>query len=146
MRNDLGRVSEIGSVRCLNRVKLLTLSNVFHLESVIEGRALDLHPIDLIRKCFPAGSITGCPKIRSMQIINELEKRPRHIYCGSIGYLTGQGDFDFNVAIRTGVFKEGFLELQLGGAITYDSLLEEEYQETCHKGSPFKKAISQLKR
>ncbi len=142
MRNDLGRISEVGSVHCLHRVKLLTLSNVFHLESVIEGRALDLHPIDLIRKCFPAGSITGCPKIRSMQIIQELEKRPRHIYCGSIGYLTGQGDFDFNVAIRTGVFKEGVLELQLGGAITYDSQLEEEYEETCHKGSPFKKAIS----
>lgn len=146
MRNDLGRVSEIGSVHCRHKVKLLTLSNVFHLESVIEGRAIDLHPIDLIRKCFPAGSITGCPKIRSMQIIQELEKRPRHIYCGSIGYLTGQGDFDFNVAIRTGVFKEGVLELQLGGAITYDSQLEEEYEETCHKGSPFKKAVNLLKR
>ncbi|MCH9634450.1 MAG: Isochorismate synthase MenF [Chlamydiae bacterium] len=139
MRNDLGKVCEIGSVRCIHKAKLLTLSNVFHLESVIRGQPIHMHPLDLIQSCFPAGSITGCPKIRSMQIINLLEKRPRHLYCGSVGYFTSQGDFDFSVAIRTGVYQRNQFELQLGGAITIDSDLEDEFEETKAKGSPFEK-------
>ncbi len=137
MRNDLGKISQIGSVSCPNRKKLLSFSNVYHLESTVCSTPYPQHAIDLIRACFPAGSITGCPKLRAQEIIEKLEKRPRHIYCGSIGYFTGNHEFDFNVAIRTALMKDNLLEVQLGGAITLDSDPLQEFLETRHKGSPF---------
>lgn len=146
MRNDLGRVSEIGSVKCLHKKQLLELSNVFHLESVIQSKALKKHPIDLIRACFPAGSITGCPKKRAMEIIYDLEQRARHIYCGSMGYILENGDFDFNVAIRTALLKDQLLEVQMGGAITYDSKNISEYNETAYKGGPFYKLLQPVEK
>lgn len=137
MRNDLGRISEVGTVRCLNKKNLLQLSNVYHLESIIQSKPFKMHAIDLLRYCFPAGSITGCPKKRAMEIIFDLEKRARHIYCGSMGYILENGDFDFNVAIRTALLKDKTLEVQMGGAITYDSENTSEYNETAYKGGPF---------
>ena len=144
MRNDLGKVSHTGSVKCLELKRVLEFSNVFHLESTIISKPLDYHPIELIKLCFPAGSITGCPKLRSMEIINEIEKRSRHIYCGSIGYISSNGNFDFNVAIRTALLKDQILEVQLGGAITADSNQEAEYNETLYKGNPFLKAFASV--
>lgn len=144
MRNDLGQISEIGSVHCLKKKHLLELKNVYHLESHVISKALDIHPLKIVQACFPAGSITGCPKISSMKLIHRIEKRARHLYCGSIGYLTAQGDFDFSVAIRTATLKDNQLELQVGGAITYDSDLVAEYEETQAKGSPFEEASTKI--
>lgn len=141
MRNDLSRISQLGTVTCLHRQKLLSLSTLYHLEAVIESEALDQHPLDLIRPCFPPGSITGCPKIKAMQWINTLENRARHLYCGSIGYFLENGDFDFNVSIRTAVYQKGVLEYQVGGGLTIDSEPENEYQETLDKALSLKNIL-----
>ncbi len=136
MRNDLGRVSLPGSVVTRQIAKLEMFPNVFHLLSIIQAEARPhLHPVDLMRSCFPGGSISGCPKIRAMERIAELEQRPRGIYTGSIGYFAGNGDFDFNIAIRTLVLMGDQIEVQLGGAITSDSDPQKEYEETLHKGA-----------
>lgn len=109
MRNDLGKISEIGSVETPLLCACEAYQNVFHLYSIVRSHALpSLSPIDLVRACFPGGSITGCPKLRSMEVIAELESRPRGIYTGSIGYFTEDGDFDFNIAIRTIVLEPVF--------------------------------------
>lgn len=143
MRNDLGRISEIGTVNCLHKKKILSLPNLFHLESVIQSIPKPDHPLEYLRSCFPPGSITGCPKIRAMEIISLLEKRPRHIYCGSIGYFKPNGDFNFNVAIRTAVYGDNTLELQIGGAITYDSDPLKEFEETEAKAASFYEILVQ---
>jgi para-aminobenzoate synthetase component I len=136
VRNDLGRVSLPGSVVTQRIGKHEAYANVFHLMSIIQSRVEpSLHPIEIIRACFPGGSITGCPKLRAMELIRELEQRPRGIYTGSIGYLAGNGDFDFNIAIRTLTHIEDRIELQVGGAITSDSDPKKEYEETLHKGA-----------
>lgn len=136
MRNDLGKISLPGSVVTQQIVSQEAYSNVYHLLSIIQAQARpNLHPVEMIRACFPGGSITGCPKLRAMERIAELEKRPRGIYTGSIGYLSGNGDFDFNIAIRTLVQKGDEIELQVGGAITSDSDPQAEYEETLHKGA-----------
>ncbi|MCH9633162.1 MAG: Isochorismate synthase MenF [Chlamydiae bacterium] len=140
-RNDLGRISHTGSVRCTEPKNVLELSNVFHLESTVVSTPSAKHPIDMIRSCFPAGSISGCPKLRALEIIHQIEKRTRHIYCGSIGYISSNGNFDFNVAIRTALLKDEILEVQLGGAITADSSCKAEYDETLYKGNPFLKVF-----
>ncbi|MCE5318129.1 MAG: aminodeoxychorismate synthase component I [Parachlamydia sp.] len=142
MRNDLGRISLPGSVVTQQIVRQEAYSNVHHLLSIIQAQAQPhLHPIELIRACFPGGSITGCPKLRAMERIVELEKAPRGIYTGSIGYLAGNGDFDFNIAIRTLVQTEDEIELHVGGAITSDSDPLQEYEETLHKGSSMLKVL-----
>lgn len=141
MRNDLGKISKIGSVQCEILKKVLKLSNVFHLESTITSIARKMHPVDLLCSAFPAGSISGCPKLRALEIIQEIEKRPRHIYCGAIGYFTTRGHFNFSVAIRTALLQNEKLEVQMGGAITIDSDLLAEYKETFYKGSPFFKVF-----
>jgi para-aminobenzoate synthetase component 1 len=136
MRNDLGKVSEKGSVVTQAIWHCEAYTNVFHLLSIIQSCPHShFSPLKIVRECFPGGSITGCPKLRAMQIIHELEKRPRGIYTGSIGYFTGEGDFDLNIAIRTLVLKEEAYSLQLGGGIVFDSIPENEYFETLVKGS-----------
>ncbi|SCA63180.1 hypothetical protein SCG7086_AL_00210 [Chlamydiales bacterium SCGC AG-110-P3] len=135
MRNDLGKVSEIGSVEVPELIRCEAYTNVFHLLSIVTSRVVaDLHSIDIIRACFPAGSITGCPKLRAMEVIADIEKRRRGIYTGSIGYLCGNGDFDFNVAIRTLSCDASSIEVQIGGAIVADSDAPAEYDETLAKG------------
>ncbi len=135
MRNDLGKVATPGSVRTEKIWHCEEYQNVFHLLSVItaEVRA-SLHPVDVMREVFPGGSITGCPKIRAMEIISEIENSTRGIYTGSIGYFTSQGNFDFNIAIRTLDIVGDVIKLRLGGAIVTDSSPEKEYEETLHKG------------
>ncbi|OGW84902.1 MAG: hypothetical protein A3C35_06915 [Omnitrophica bacterium RIFCSPHIGHO2_02_FULL_46_11] len=134
-RNDLSRVSEPKSV-CVN--ELMTLerySHVVHIVSNISGRLKkECDRWDLLRAVFPGGTITGCPKIRSMEIIEELEPFKRHLYTGSIGYLDFNGDMDFNIIIRSLIFYKGNGYLQVGAGIVYDSIPEAEYWETLHKG------------
>ncbi len=133
MRNDLGKVSEPGSVKTRKMWRCEAYTNVFHLLSIIEGKSR-LSSIPLIRALFPGGSITGCPKLRAMEAISALERCPRGVYTGSIGYLAENGDFDLNIAIRTLVVHKRHIQIQLGGAILIDSDPLKEYEETLHKG------------
>ncbi|WP_068468705.1 aminodeoxychorismate synthase component I [Candidatus Protochlamydia phocaeensis] len=142
MRNDLGRVSETGSVETPEIWRCEAYTNVFHLLSLVRSRARnELTSLEIIRACFPGGSITGCPKLRAMEIIQALEKKPRGAYTGSLGYMTGTGDFDLNIAIRTLVFKGKSIYLQLGGGIVIDSSPEQEYLETLFKGESLFKIL-----
>jgi len=136
MRNDLGKVSETGSVVVADLYRCEAYTNVFHLLSIIQGKADPrLSSIEIIRSAFPGGSITGCPKLRAIEVIDMLEQRARGIYTGSIGYIAGNGDFDLNIAIRTLVMQKGISSIQLGSGILFDSDAELEYQETLHKGA-----------
>ena len=136
MRNDLGKVSEIGSVKVKRLWACEAYTNVFHLLSVIQSIAKHhLKPLEIVQSCFPGGSITGCPKLRAMEVIDFLENRPRGIYTGSIGYFTGTGDFDLNIAIRTLVIEKESASFQLGGGIVIDSNPHHEYEETLIKGA-----------
>lgn len=139
MRNDLGKISQVGSVDTLSIWKCEKYSKVFHMISIIQSIAkTSLNSLEIVRSCFPGGSITGCPKLRSMEIINELEAIPRGLYTGSIGYFKGSGDFDLNIAIRTLVVpKNGPSSLHLGSGIVYDSDPIQEYDETIAKGASF---------
>jgi para-aminobenzoate synthetase component 1 len=113
-----------------------TYARVHHLVSTVTGRLrAGLGPLDLLRGAFPGGSITGAPKRRAMQIIDELETHRRSVYCGSIGYLSAHGDMDLNIAIRTLVCSAGRTCCWAGGGIVLDSVLEAEYQESLDKAS-----------
>jgi len=141
-RNDLGRVCEYGSVRVPHLIRLEEYATVFHLVSTVTGR---LSPnkdiIDLVMASFPGGSITGAPKVRAMEIIDESEPVRRGIYTGSIGYIDFNGDADLNIVIRTFVIKGGQAHFQVGGGIVADSVPELEYQETLDKGRALLKAL-----
>lgn len=142
MRNDLGKISLPASVKTEEIWGCEAYNNVFHLVATINSRALSgLHPLDLLRNCFPGGSITGCPKLKAMEVIQAMENRRRGIYTGSIGYFCDNGDFEFNIAIRTAVVQDGHIDLQLGGAIMTDSDPEQEYAETLQKGHSIFKAL-----
>ena len=133
-RNDLGRVSEAGSVRVKALRTLEMYATVFQTTATIVGRLReDRDRIDLLKACFPGGSVTGAPKIRAMEIIEELEPTKRGIYTGSIGYLGFDGDMDLNIVIRTFVIKKGKAFFQVGGGIVADSQPEAEYEETMVK-------------
>lgn len=138
MRNDLGKVSIPGSVKVPKLYELDSYKNVFHLSSTITSQVSShSHPLDIIRAAFPGGSISGCPKIKALEIIYRLEKRPRNIYTGAIGYLTNRGNFDFNIAIRTALYQNNRLDIQLGAGIVYDSEPMNEFKETLFKGATF---------
>lgn len=133
-RNDLGRVCRYGTVRVTELVILEVFPTVFHLTSTVEGRLREgKNGIDLIKATFPGGSITGAPKVRSMEIIDELEPTRRSVYTGNIGYLSFNGDLDLNIVIRTFLVKGNRTYFQVGGAVVYDSDAEAEYQETLDK-------------
>ena len=141
-RNDLGRVSRIGSVTVDELMALERYATVFHLTSTVRGkRRADRSLADILRGTFPGGSITGAPKIRAMEIIEELEPTRRGVYTGAIGYFSAAGDFDLNIAIRTIVLNNGVASFQVGGGIVYDSTPEAEYQETLDKGEALVKAL-----
>ncbi len=142
-RNDLGRVCEYGSVRVSECMVLETYATVFHLVSTIEGRICeDKDRFDLLKACFPGGSITGAPKVRAMEIIDELEPTRRNIYTGSIGYLSFAGDMDLSIVIRTFLITEGRAYFQVGGGIVFDSDPEAEYVETLDKAKALIKALN----
>ena len=141
-RNDLGRVCRYGSVRVTERAILETFPTVFHLTSTVVGQLrADKDRIDLLRACFPGGSITGAPKVRAMEIIDELEPTRRSVYTGAIGYLSFGGDMDLNIAIRTFLVKDGRAYFQVGGGIVYDSEPKAEYQETLDKAKALIEAL-----
>ncbi len=135
LRNDIGKVCAAGSVKVKQHKKLEAYSNVYHLVSIVEGR-LDTgrDAIDLIEATFPGGSITGCPKIRAMEIIDELEPHRRHIYTGSIGYIGFSGSMDLSIAIRTATVYKDKIFFSAGGGIVFDSDPLDEFNETIHKG------------
>lgn len=142
-RNDLGRVAEIGSVRVSEYAILERFPTVFHLTSTVEGvLAPPYDRIDLLRATFPGGSITGAPKIRSMEIIDELEPTQRGIYTGSIGYFGCTGDLDLSIVIRTFVLYQGRAYFQVGGGVVADSSPAGEYQETLDKAQALWQALS----
>ncbi|MDM8129386.1 aminodeoxychorismate synthase component I, partial [Paraclostridium benzoelyticum] len=141
-RNDLGKISEIGSVKVPELFVIEPYANVSHLVSTVTGKLKDsLSSTDVIKATFPGGSITGAPKIRAMEIIDELEPTQRNVYTGSVGYIGFNGDMDFNIAIRTLIKKDENIFFQVGGGITWDSNPEEEYQETLDKAKSIMKAV-----
>lgn len=141
-RNDLGKISKTGRVKVTELFHLEEYPTVFHLVSTIIGEMKDEHDvIDVIIATFPGGSITGAPKIRAMEIIDELEPTQRNIYTGSIGYIGFNGDTDLNIVIRTILCKDGIGYFQAGGGIVWDSNEELEYQETLHKARALMKAL-----
>jgi para-aminobenzoate synthetase component 1 len=134
-RNDLGKVCEFGTVRVPELFALESYETVHHLVATVHGRLrAGMGPVDLLRATFPGGSITGAPKIRSMEIIDELEPTTRAVYCGSIGYISAHGRMDLNIAIRTFIVRGGEVFYQVGGGIVADSDPHAEYVETLHKG------------
>ena len=133
-RNDLGRVCEAGSVRVSEHAALYTLATVHHTVTTVVGRLrADVDVADLLRATFPGGSITGAPKIRAMEIIEDLEPTRRGVYTGSVGYLGYDGRLDLNIAIRTVSIRDGVAYVQAGGGIVADSDPEAEYEETLTK-------------
>jgi len=141
-RNDLGRICRYGSVRVDEMMALERYSHVFHLVSNIRGELLpEATPLQVLRALFPGGTITGVPKIRCMEIISELEKRPRGIYTGAIGYIGFDGEMDFNIAIRTWVRQGGRMHCQVGAGIVADSDPASEYQETLQKAAALREAL-----
>lgn len=133
-RNDLSKVCKPNSVKVTELFKLEVYETVFHLVATIEGKLKEgVSSVKCIRECFPGGSITGAPKIRAMEIIEELEKLKRNIYTGSIGYFDLRGNSDFNIVIRTIVKKDNKVYLGVGGGITWESIEEEEWFETIDK-------------
>jgi para-aminobenzoate synthetase component 1 len=142
-RNDLGRVCELGSVRVRHARRLETHPTVFHTVADVVGRlAADRDPLDLLAACFPAGSISGVPKIRSLEIIDELEPVARGAYTGAVGVLGLDGQMTFNVAIRTLQFRRSTATLYVGGGIVADSDPAEEYDETLAKARGIVSALT----
>ena len=143
LRNDLSRVCRDSSVDVPELCVLETYPTVYHLVSTVVGELKsDVTPIDLLKACFPGGSITGAPKIRAMEIIAELEPTRRGPYCGSIGYIGFDGAMDSNILIRTYGIKNRRVTFQAGGGIVADSDPAAEYQETLDKARALRAALS----
>lgn len=141
-RNDLNHVCEPGSVRVTEHFAVETYATVFHLVTTIVGKLQEgLTAVDLIPAAFPGGSITGAPKIRAMEIIDELEHDRRNLYTGSMGYFSFDGNCDLNIVIRTAIHKDGVYHLGVGGGITCESDLEFEYEETLQKAKAVLEAL-----
>ena len=133
-RNDCGRVAKIGSVKLTENMVIERYSHVMHIVSNVEGRLeKDLDALDVLKATFPAGTVSGAPKVRAMEIIDELEPVKRGIYAGSVGYLGFNGDMDLAIAIRTAVLKDGKLHVQAGAGIVADSNPQSEWEETQNK-------------
>jgi anthranilate synthase component 1 len=133
-RNDVGRVAEIGSVHVTDQFFIERYSHVMHLVSDVEGRIREgLDAVDALMAGFPAGTLSGAPKVRAMEIINELEKEKRGIYAGGVGYFSADGSMDTCIVLRTAIVKDGMMYVQAGGGVVADSIPEMEYQETVNK-------------
>ena len=143
-RNDIGRVSKPGTVEVSDLMEVERYSHVMHLVTHVQGRLQDgLTTFDALRVCFPAGTVSGAPKIRAMEIIAELEPEKRGPYAGAVGYFSFSGNMDMAIAIRTMVMKKGVAYVQAGCGIVYDSVPEREYEESMNKAQALLKAISQ---
>jgi para-aminobenzoate synthetase component 1 len=142
-RNDLGKICEYKSVSVPEFIICEEYATVFHLVSTVEGKLRkDTDAVDCLVSSFPGGSITGAPKIRAMEIIEELEPVKRNIYTGSVGYISFNGNMDTSIVIRTFIIKDKKAYFHVGGGIVYDSRPEKEYQETLDKAKALKEAVS----
>lgn len=146
-RNDVGRISEIGSVEVTDRMAVERYSHVMHIVSNVTGRLKPGYTaMDVLRATFPAGTLSGAPKIRAMEIIDELEPVKRGVYSGAVGYLSWHGNMDTAIAIRTAVIKDGQLHVQCGAGVVADSVPEMEWQETLNKGRALFRAVAMAER
>jgi len=144
-RNDVGRVAGIGSVTVSERMIVERYSHVMHIVSNVSGRLREgLNAIDVLRATLPAGTLSGAPKIRAMEIIDELEPTRRGIYGGAVGYLSWHGEMDTAIAIRTAVIKDGRLHVQAGAGIVADSVPALEWEETMNKARAMFRAAAML--
>src|SRR5262249_6130136 len=144
-RNDLGRVSEYGTVEVVQHRYIEELPALFHTVSTVRGRLREhAGTVDLLRAMLPGGSISGCPKIRAIQIIDELEPVRRHVYTGAIGFIGPEDDLRLSVAIRTMTVAQNRLYYHVGSGIVADSNSEKEYEETLHKAAGMQEAIAAL--
>jgi anthranilate synthase component 1 len=134
-RNDVGRIAEIGSVKVTEKMIIERYSHVMHIVSNVIGQLKPgLSTMDVLRATFPAGTVSGAPKIRAMEIIDELEPAKRGIYAGAVGYLAWSDNMDMAIAIRTAIIKNQVLHIQTGAGIVYDSVPQNEWNETMNKG------------
>ena len=142
-RNDAGRVSEIGSVKVTDKMVIERYSHVMHIVSNVTGKLKPgLNAMDVLRATFPAGTLSGAPKIRAMEIIDELEPVKRGIYGGAVGYIGWNGNMDTAIAIRTAVIKDGKLHIQAGAGVVADSVPKNEWDETMNKGRAIFRAVA----
>jgi anthranilate synthase component 1 len=141
-RNDVGRVSQIGTVKVNELMGVERYSHVMHIASSVSGQIQEgKDAFDVVRACFPAGTVTGAPKIRAMEIIEELERLQRGIYAGAVGYFSLSGNLDTCIAIRTIIIVNGSAYIQVGAGIVADSQPEKEYQETLNKAKAMISAL-----
>lgn len=141
-RNDLGRISQTGSVQVTEFMLIERYSHVMHIVSHVEGILKSgLNAYDVIAATFPAGTLTGAPKIRAMEIIHELEEQPRGAYGGGVGYISYNGNLDLAITIRTLEIENGYVSVQAGAGIVFDSIPEQEFEETGHKAEALRKAV-----
>ncbi|MGB0866057.1 MAG: anthranilate synthase component I [Granulosicoccaceae bacterium] len=142
-RNDVGRISEMGSVRVTEEMTVERYSHVMHIVSNVQGTVREgMSPLAVLRATFPAGTLSGAPKIRAMEILDELEPVKRGVYGGAVGYLSWNGNMDLAIAIRTAVIKDHTLYVQAGAGLVYDSVPESEWQETLNKGRALFRAVA----
>jgi anthranilate synthase component 1 len=146
-RNDVGRVAATGTVKVTEKMAIERYSHVMHIVSNVEGElAPGLTALDVLRATFPAGTVSGAPKVRAMEIIDELEPTRRGVYAGAAGYISFQDDMDLAIAIRTAVVKDGRLYVQVGAGIVHDSVPESEWQETQNKAKAVLRAAEMVQR
>jgi len=142
-RNDAGRVAEVGSVKLTDKMVVERYSHVMHIVSNVTGQLRDkMSAMDVLRATFPAGTVSGAPKIRAMEIINELEPVKRGVYSGAVGYMAWNGNMDTAIAIRTAVIKDGQLNIQAGAGVVADSVPDLEWKETMNKGRAVFRAVA----
>ena len=145
-RNDLGRVSKFGSVEVSSLMEIVKYSKVIHIESEVVGVLADSKDfLDVIAALFPGGTITGVPKIKTMEIINQLEPNTRSIYTGSIGYISFAQEMDLNIVIRTALIKDSKAYVNVGGGVVIDGDPEKEYKETINKAKSALTALNKEK-
>ncbi len=146
-RNDIGRIAQTGSIEIPDRMVIERYSHVMHMVSQVQGiQRPGLSPMDILRATFPAGTLSGAPKVRAVEIIQELEPVKRGVYGGAVGYIGWDGDLDLAIAIRTAVIHQGQLHLQAGAGVVYDSEPASEWEETLNKGRAIIRAVSQAAR
>ena len=141
-RNDVGRVASKGSVHVTASFTIERYSHVMHIVSNVVGKLKKgMDAIDVLRATFPAGTVSGAPKVRAMEIIDELEPVKRGVYAGAVGYISWSGNMDTAIAIRTAVIKDNTLHIQAGAGIVYDSVPANEWEETMNKGRAIFRAV-----
>jgi anthranilate synthase component 1 len=142
-RNDVGRIAQTGTVEVTEKMVVERYSHVMHIVSNVIGKIKKaMSAIDVLRATFPAGTVSGAPKIRAMEIIDELEPVKRGVYSGAVGYLSWSGNMDTAIAIRTAVIKDNMLHIQAGAGIVYDSVPRNEWDETMNKGRAVFRAVA----